>query len=295
MRCITTTRYSIQNVGWNSTETLVSSNMYVIPHRNLRRFLQPPFFRSLSRNTSVCSSCASLIHGSYPSTRPITRSNSSPTSTSQPLFVHLASVLSMFFFLRVEGLAEKSSIKSKIDFRKLRHSLSELREASLRLDEEKFRAHWRLKKALWKLRHRRVIRHKLRKVYCKVRRWFGKECHSKHRHEDGHNVIPLAPPGPIRVNEHVKFKRRIGRLPGWIEEQGGHHRGSGHKPGHGHCGHSRKEVIRAAKHVHDINKRLSKFEQGFISEDGIKDREWYRHLGVAPGKWLGACWFHARV
>ena len=209
--------------------------------------------------------------------------------------------LSNFFSPRVEGIAEKSSVKSKIDFHKLRHSLSELREASLRLDEEKARAYWRLKKALWKLQHRRVIRHKLRKAYCKVRGWFGKECHPKHRHEgeheDNHDAIPLVPPASIRGNEPVRSKQRIGRLPRWIEEQGqkSEHRGPGHKRRHGHCGYGRKEVIRAAKHVHDVNKRLSTFEQGFISEDGIKDREWYRHLGVAPGKWLGACWFHVRV
>ena len=35
------------------------------------------------------------------------------------------------------------------------------------------------------------------------------------------------------------------------------------------------------------NKKLVGFERGFISEEGIKEREWYRHLGVAPGKWLG--------
>ncbi|KAG8832874.1 hypothetical protein FRC17_000444 [Serendipita sp. 399] len=39
--------------------------------------------------------------------------------------------------------------------------------------------------------------------------------------------------------------------------------------------------------VREISIRLSRFEQGFLSEAGIKDREWYRHLGVAPGKWLG--------
>lgn len=48
-----------------------------------------------------------------------------------------------------------------------------------------------------------------------------------------------------------------------------------------------KEIIRAAKRVRVVNKKLVSFERGFISEDGIKDREWYRHLGVAPGKWLG--------
>jgi len=142
---------------------------------------------------------------------------------------------------KVEGLADKSSMQ--VDFHKLRRSLSELREASLRLDEEKIHAHWQLKNALRKFHHRRAMRRTLRKVYCMVRRWFGKECLREHKHK--------------------------GKL------------------GLGHCGHGREEVIRAEKHVRDVNKRLSEFEQGFISEDGIKDREWYRHLGVAPGKWLG--------
>lgn len=44
----------------------------------------------------------------------------------------------------------------------------------------------------------------------------------------------------------------------------------------------------AVNRIRRINKLLSSFERGFISEGGIKDREWYRHLGVAPGKWLGA-------
>lgn len=47
------------------------------------------------------------------------------------------------------------------------------------------------------------------------------------------------------------------------------------------------DFIKAAKRVARINKKLKFFETGFISEEGIKDREWYKHLGVAPGKWLG--------
>lgn len=49
------------------------------------------------------------------------------------------------------------------------------------------------------------------------------------------------------------------------------------------------EFIKAAKRVQTANAKLVAFEKGFISEEGIKDREWYRHLGVAPGKWLGVC------
>jgi N-acetylated-alpha-linked acidic dipeptidase len=39
--------------------------------------------------------------------------------------------------------------------------------------------------------------------------------------------------------------------------------------------------------IREIDIRLARFERGFLSEAGIKDREWYRHLGVAPGKWKG--------
>lgn len=36
-----------------------------------------------------------------------------------------------------------------------------------------------------------------------------------------------------------------------------------------------------------INSKLAGYERGFINRDGIKDREWYRNLVVAPGKWTG--------
>ncbi|KAL5632103.1 hypothetical protein ACGC1H_000206 [Rhizoctonia solani] len=36
-----------------------------------------------------------------------------------------------------------------------------------------------------------------------------------------------------------------------------------------------------------INKKLFNFERGFISEAGLPGREWYRHMIVAPGKWIG--------
>ncbi|KAF8833188.1 Zn-dependent exopeptidase [Paxillus ammoniavirescens] len=47
------------------------------------------------------------------------------------------------------------------------------------------------------------------------------------------------------------------------------------------------DLIRAAIRVKKVNQKLTQFERGFISEGGVKDREWYRHLGVAPGKYLG--------
>lgn len=54
-----------------------------------------------------------------------------------------------------------------------------------------------------------------------------------------------------------------------------------------HRGKPVKEFIKAAKRVQAANGRLVAFERGFIHEEGIKDREWYRHLAIAPGKWLG--------
>ena len=48
-----------------------------------------------------------------------------------------------------------------------------------------------------------------------------------------------------------------------------------------------RRFIEAAKRVGKANRKLVSFERGFISEEGIKEREWYKHLGVAPGKWLG--------
>ncbi|EKM59306.1 uncharacterized protein PHACADRAFT_136862 [Phanerochaete carnosa HHB-10118-sp] len=48
-----------------------------------------------------------------------------------------------------------------------------------------------------------------------------------------------------------------------------------------------REFIKAAKRVQKANSKLVAFEKGFIHEDGITDREWYRHLIIAPGKWLG--------
>ena len=47
------------------------------------------------------------------------------------------------------------------------------------------------------------------------------------------------------------------------------------------------DFVRAAKRVRVVNQKLAMFERGFISEDGIKDREWYKHLVVAPGKHTG--------
>ncbi|OSX59469.1 hypothetical protein POSPLADRAFT_1035744 [Postia placenta MAD-698-R-SB12] len=48
-----------------------------------------------------------------------------------------------------------------------------------------------------------------------------------------------------------------------------------------------EEFFKAAQRVQHVNQKLRVFERGFISEEGISEREWYKHLIVAPGKWLG--------
>lgn len=48
-----------------------------------------------------------------------------------------------------------------------------------------------------------------------------------------------------------------------------------------------RRLLQALEPVRAVNGKLIAFERAFISKDGIKGREWFKHLGVAPGKWLG--------
>ncbi|EIW82081.1 Zn-dependent exopeptidase [Coniophora puteana RWD-64-598 SS2] len=52
-------------------------------------------------------------------------------------------------------------------------------------------------------------------------------------------------------------------------------------------GRSSRKLVEAIERIQEVNHKLIAFERGFISKDGLKDREWYKHLGVAPGRWLG--------
>ncbi|GAA5854006.1 hypothetical protein JCM8547_008190 [Rhodosporidiobolus lusitaniae] len=50
----------------------------------------------------------------------------------------------------------------------------------------------------------------------------------------------------------------------------------------------RKEALKLVKELKELNGRIRRFEGGFLGdEEGLKGREWYKHLGVAPGRWLG--------
>ncbi|KAF7289488.1 Zn-dependent exopeptidase [Mycena chlorophos] len=47
------------------------------------------------------------------------------------------------------------------------------------------------------------------------------------------------------------------------------------------------KFIKAARRVTKANKKLEAFERGFIDQDGIQGREWYKNKIVAPGRWKG--------
>ncbi|GMK59448.1 hypothetical protein CspeluHIS016_0800540 [Cutaneotrichosporon spelunceum] len=50
------------------------------------------------------------------------------------------------------------------------------------------------------------------------------------------------------------------------------------------CGREVRKILAAIRRV---NRKLRDFEKGFLAPEGIRGREWYRHKGTAPGKWLG--------
>jgi N-acetylated-alpha-linked acidic dipeptidase len=157
---------------------------------------------------------------------------------------------------RVEGLSRELSIGVKFD--DLRKSIERLQHVSIKLDDEKTRAEARFKKLLHK-----ILKHG--------------PCH-QHRHWFTAQICKLLGlnHGRDRNPNVVSWKNIFHHISDGSDDISSRH----HKR---HWG----KFVKAAKRVHEVNKKLIAFELGFISEDGIKDREWYRHLGVAPGKWLG--------
>ena len=55
-----------------------------------------------------------------------------------------------------------------------------------------------------------------------------------------------------------------------------------------HAHHKPSRRVRRLMYIaHHLNRQLQTFEQRFLDRAGLRDRPWYRHLGVAPGRWLG--------
>ncbi|KAI0722810.1 Zn-dependent exopeptidase [Earliella scabrosa] len=190
---------------------------------------------------------------------------------------------------KVESIASTTSLD--VDFSGLRNAIQSLQKASIKLDAEKTDAEKKLKKLLRKFARRHFIRRKIRTGICKLRQLFGKPC----RHQDASALSTSLALGltadkafecsSMRAkNGLLPFKPRIGRAPAWAQEQ---REWAAETQAFDKHRFPTKRFKKAVKRIRDVNQKLKEFERGFIHEEGIKDREWYRNLDVAPGKWLG--------
>ncbi|EJD00928.1 Zn-dependent exopeptidase [Fomitiporia mediterranea MF3/22] len=205
---------------------------------------------------------------------------------------------------KVEEIAQQKGLTT--DFSELRSSVSKLQKASVSLDEEKASAEKHLKRLLkkWWRRHHghgKSWGRKAHKVLKKICSWFGlgDKCTRKTMMDGG--MFGLDRDQPKDLGASHRLKPRVGRFPAWVKEREEekrhahhHHHAHAHHHHHHHHGHHvhggwklAKKLFKAVRRIQASNAKLVTFERGFISEEGIKDREWFRHLGVAPGKWLG--------
>ncbi|TBU46619.1 Zn-dependent exopeptidase [Dichomitus squalens] len=196
---------------------------------------------------------------------------------------------------KVEELASTTSLD--VDFSDLRNAIQSLQKASLKLDHEKVEAEHKLRKLLHKFARRHLFRRTFRRALCKLKRFLGKDC-APFRKDASAVASPAIPTvdkafecsgmksGKGNKNGLLPFKPRVGHAPAVAQEQ--REQAMGEElyaldkkrfPS--------KKFKKAVKRVREVNKKLKLFERGFIDEEGIKDREWYRNLDVAPGKWLG--------
>ncbi|KAH9077021.1 Zn-dependent exopeptidase [Lactarius deliciosus] len=188
---------------------------------------------------------------------------------------------------KVERLAASSATTPNLV--PLRAAIKSLQFASLEFDAEKFRAELILKRLIREWQKSRQSQHQ-RKHSCfrclmrRLRRFFTAETHEPPAEIEGRPDKNGVDTGIHRIDDGVN-----------VEGGDWPHLPTPHRPKHPHWPHwpphkprhPPRALIAAAKAVRKINQKLASFERGFIHEDGIKDREWYRHLGVAPGKWLG--------
>ncbi|TCD69886.1 hypothetical protein EIP91_005963 [Steccherinum ochraceum] len=188
---------------------------------------------------------------------------------------------------KVESIAGTTSLD--VDLSSLRGSINKLQSASLALDKEKYKAERDLRRIIRSIIRRRIFKRNARKAVCAIKKVFGKKCECPHKkalreqHTFHHDHVPT-----FKSVSGEDVKPRVGRYPGWLSEQRAEertrfgHYGAADKPKFPY-----KRLRHAIERLRTVNKKLVAFERGFIHPDGIKDREWYRHLGVAPGKWLG--------
>ncbi|KAJ7653468.1 Zn-dependent exopeptidase [Mycena rosella] len=192
----------------------------------------------------------------------------------------------------IESIALDSSVD--VDLAPLRKSIVALQAASHSLDFEKASAEKDLRKMIhkWAKRQSR-LKKKLRRAYCRLKKALGHPCHGHEGFTPGHGCAIGKP-----AHSGPASKLRVGRLPAFLDEQ----QGLGHEVLYGLAMHSGfgedalgaapprfplARLKKAVRRIRAVNQKLVGFEKGFISKDGIPDREWYKHLAIAPGKWLG--------
>jgi N-acetylated-alpha-linked acidic dipeptidase len=177
---------------------------------------------------------------------------------------------------RAEQLAAKASID--VQFEPLRNSIEALQKASIALDEEKVKAQEDLRKLVkvWKKRHAkyRNLKRKIKKALCRIKKALGRKCTRRHTHTNVMDTIADSVIDDATAFGMLMHEDGDGSLN--MESFNKHH----HK-------FPIKKLKKVIKRIQAVNQKTAAIEKGFISEEGIKDREWFRHLGVAPGKWLG--------
>ncbi|KAF9058016.1 Zn-dependent exopeptidase [Panaeolus papilionaceus] len=224
---------------------------------------------------------------------------------------------------RVENLVSESSLN--VQFDTLRQSIQGLRKASAALDDEGRRAYQDLQKLMqdW---NRRSKKHNLtetaywksRKALCAVKAWFGSPCVSGCPHaraaqgaEGAHahgDIVDLDKEWDaligVALHEGSVDPERLGYDVEDDDDESNdddddstdalkkkHKKHKKHRKHRKHRKHKHKLPLRKLKQLLErikaVNAKAVAFEAGFISDEGIKDREWYKHLAVAPGKWLG--------
>ncbi|KAJ3997951.1 Zn-dependent exopeptidase [Lentinula boryana] len=190
---------------------------------------------------------------------------------------------------RVESLlpsldAEGGISNVRVAFSTLRQHISQLQETSVLLDIEKIEAEELFEELLSRMpsfpgslstcRHQNTLTYRFKEW---VKRIFGVQ----HHRRDAFAVDSWE----SLLSSYDSDEQEDKAIAGWLEHRlymltGLHGPGLPSPP-------PILDFIRAAKRVSRVNHKLFFFERGFIDEGGIKNREWYRHLGVAPGKWLG--------
>uniref|UniRef100_A0A8H7Y1D9 Zn-dependent exopeptidase n=1 Tax=Psilocybe cubensis TaxID=181762 RepID=A0A8H7Y1D9_PSICU len=178
---------------------------------------------------------------------------------------------------RVESIASQASIDVNLD--PLRSSIRNLQKSSIALDKERTKVQKELQKLAkkWRKRHSKM-RRTIRKFVCKIKKIFKRECFCSHQ---------FANPEQSR---HTELAEDDAALVGMMLHEGiggAHYVAESLQALNLHHKPPLERLRKLGRRIQIVNKKASSFERGFISKDGIKDREWYKHLAVAPGKWLG--------